>query len=222
MQELWSNHISSELTEVDPGTSLELLSNRCKQEGANWLVLVKQDSAANHRMIKIRSLDRRFEDDVSRGELVNLIQHDLAERSKKAVAHEHVRSSRPAVAEDDHPRRPVTVLGIEAPRKKTTRRVIIEKGEECVSAFQQKLSALPIYAVDVKPEFLSQIARLKLDDESGWRQLSNTAASSKAYIQKLHDALAEEASRDTSHCFLYGFRTETVLLYDLGHSSRQT
>lgn len=227
LQELWSQNIAAEL--ADLSTSLEAISGFYRDQGVGWLVIIKQEHGHIHWIIKVRNLEKKDEKDLNRLEVLPHIKSELAEkRNHGNTASTHLIHSNSFSEGEEQTGLDVQIITNENPRKRVNRRYIADKGRredmqttnneaiENVSTFVQNLEQLPVYAIETRDDTFDLLRISALGNETSWRHiLSNSPAAQKTYLQHLHNILKKEAKKGIRRCFLYNYRTESVLLYDM-------
>jgi len=217
LQELWANGIRAELGKDTTGQ--ESLVHQYKNEGASWIVTVKQ-GIVGERTLKVKSLRTKKQDiELKNSELVSWLKTELAERHVKSMAAErHLPLRLPryssadlvprAVAEDQHLDMDVRILASERKNRKANRTAIIDAAQRTASEISNAYLKCPIVAVDVKEDILEQIKLIGLQDVEGWKKLlQSSPAQDRKYVLEVQELLEQLKSEGNRECWIFSFRT---------------
>ena len=222
---LWSNGISAELT-GDLNT-MEELEAAYRQDAYAFVVTIRQDSGAvGERSIKVRSVSKKEDTDVSATDLVNWIRAEIRERKHQEGATQplgpklkrEISTNEPSGLIGESRDIDVRVLSPLHRGKKTNRRQIIDsaasKTRELVTSF---LSDAPVVAIETTDEILETMRNTRLSDPESWRNLTQSAPlQERKYLQQVQELLQDIGVEGKRGAFVFNHRTRACIYYDLG------
>ncbi|KAF8245130.1 Serine/threonine-protein kinase [Wilcoxina mikolae CBS 423.85] len=215
LQELWANGIRAELGQDTTGQ--ESLLHHYKNDGASWIVTVKQ-GIVGERTLKVKSLRTKQDIELKNSELISWLKTELAERHLKSMAAErHLPIRLPryssadlvprAVAEEQHPDMDVRILASERKNRKVNRTAIIDAAQRTASEISNAYLKCPIAAVDMKEDILEQIKLIGLQDAEGWKKLlQSSPAQDRKYVLGVQELLEQLKSEGNRECWIFSFR----------------
>ncbi|ODV89249.1 hypothetical protein CANCADRAFT_16753, partial [Tortispora caseinolytica NRRL Y-17796] len=241
LNKLWENNIRAELGSQSYST--EDAMNEARMNGANWVVILKQGhidfDTTNVKTLKVRNMARKVDVEVSFNELVAHLVSEITERNKSVYetsnmlgSSQNHKSGTLASASgtslsSDHQMgsADVTVVMSRYDRnlpgkwknqnRSVQKRIIAERGADAINRFRADLGIAPTIAVDMKDEVFNMVAGTGMDGDS-WKQLlAQIPAGQKQAVQNLRDILVQEVEKGTKVVFLYSYRNERVISYDL-------
>lgn len=222
LQELWANGISAEL--AGDASSNEQLVNTYRGDGISYIVVIRNfPLGPGDRNLKVKNLFRKEDIDLRTTELIPYLKNELAERDRKE------RSSTPAKlprhsSSNEVPRNAADVVGMEvrilqSDRKgrKISRNAITDGAQRTA---QEKIQGFftnaPIAAIDIRDDLLEEIKSTTLSDPESWRRvIQNAPATDRRYIQQVQELVLEIAAEGCGSCFIYNFRTGSMVFYYL-------
>ncbi|KAF2811445.1 kinase-like protein [Mytilinidion resinicola] len=211
----------------------ELLSHY-KDDNISWVVIIKHDASASGKPdIKVKSIDKKEDTDIRSTELLSYLKAEIRDRDQREGASLQQRHalSRTISGKDDSssssPKADVDVLVAERKSKKTNKWGIIEAARSRSSDLLDTFKSAPIAAIETKDEIMDLVRDTRLSDPDSWRRaIQSLPLVERKYLQDLHDLLLKYASKwreekdslrtgEGGKAFVYNFRTQGCLLYDL-------
>ncbi|OAA64439.1 protein kinase [Niveomyces insectorum RCEF 264] len=116
----------------------------------------------------------------------------------------------------------VRVLVGQTKSKKFNRQAVVEQAQVSAARLVRSFLAGPIAAVETTDQVLDLIRGTQLSDPDSWRRVEQSVSSvEKKYTRDVQDMLLKwrteyESGNGTRHAFVYNFRTNTCIYYDLG------
>ncbi|KAG9248230.1 anticodon binding domain of tRNAs-domain-containing protein [Calycina marina] len=219
VQQLWANDISAELAQ-DSQSPEELLA-RYREEHHSWIVTIKQDS-----MLKIKTMRNKDALDADResSSLVSWLLGEMRERDQKDNTVQRARlqrnySQNDAPNEINHEQN-VQVLLAGHRSKKSNRGKIVEQAQARAATLAQSFLDGPIAAIETSDEAMELLRDTRLSDPDSWRKVSHAVPTTeRRYVGEIHDLMSELAQQNkdnTRNAFIYNFRTQMCIYYDLG------
>ncbi|KAI0024443.1 anticodon binding domain of tRNAs-domain-containing protein [Xylariomycetidae sp. FL0641] len=218
---LWSHDISAEIAR-DSRTPEEL-SLRNRDESYSWIIIIKQDS------LKIRTVDRNEPDlDIPMSQVVSWLKSALRDRGSRLHTTRHAENPASSAATAPggnvipNSEQEVRVLTAGTKSKKFNRRAVIEQAQAKAAGLLQGFIHGPIAAIETSDTTMEIIRRTALSDHEGWRRAEQSVdRNEKRYVKDLHEMLsgwrtAWETTDSPRHAFVYNFRTQNCMYYDLG------
>lgn len=220
IQNLWSNDISAELAR--DSRSPEDLISQYRDDQHSWIVIIKQDSS-----LKVKSQDRKdvSDADMQSHQLMGWLKGEIREREQRIGAHQRAKVQRNSSHQDSNAEpeneQDVRVLFSVAKSKKGNRQYIVEQAQTKAAALTHEFLSGPIAAIETSDQILESIRGTRLSDPESWRQVTQAAPlAERRYIGNLHDLMStlahQEAEKKKRHSFIYNFRTQNCIYYDLG------
>lgn len=224
LQELWANGISAEL--AGDASSPEQLVNAHRGDGISYIVIIKQGLivGSGERNLKVKNLFRKEDTELRSLDLVPYLKNELAERDRKdrnsvpAKLPRHSSSNEvPRGNPADDVEMDVRILASDRKGRKISRNTIIDGAQH--TAYEQVqgfLTKAPIAAIDVRDDLLEEIKFTSLQDPESWRKVIQSApAMDRRYMQQVHELVQEIAAEGNGNCFIYNFRTGSMVFYYL-------
>lgn len=218
LRTLWAHNISAEL--ANDARSPEDLLTKHRDESCSWLVIIKQDD-----LLKIKTLgkkDNTPDVEIGKSQLVSWLRAEIRERDSKALVKNVTAATAAATAAETHTEQDVRVLVAQNRSKKFNRRTVVEKAQQSAANLVQTFLEGPILAVEASGHVLDLIQETSLSDGESWRKLEQSVTTTERhYVRDIRDMLTDwrsawEQGEGSRHCFLYNFRTEGCIYYDLG------
>lgn len=243
LRDLWAHGIRADL--VREVHSSEMLVSMARQDGINWLVVVKQLNSytqSNFKPLRVKNLNHRSDIDLGFDEL---IPHLLVELDKSTTGRAATHAARTGPGQivseidmDSTIKSPQLVgLGggdsstgsmaisnkinviAEAGKLKGGKKNRWQLEENCkagVNNFLALVGNAPIYSLDVWDDTLNAIVTASPNQIDEWkRKVVGTAPNQKAYLMNVQTVLAKEMARQTKYVILYSSKMESVVLYQL-------
>lgn len=219
LQTLWDIGVSAEIAK--DARSPEDLLNKHRDESYSWIIIIKQD-----HMLKIKSMGRKDvpDADVPSSQLLPWLRSELRDRDsvkwakiRGAAGHSESSSAGEGKQEQD-----VNIMVGMTRSKKFNRRTVVEQAQAKAANLMESFLAGPILAVETSGDHVMElIQQTRLSDPETWRKVEHAVATTeKNYVKDIHIQLDTwrhkyEKKGGSRHSFLYNFRTQYCLYYDL-------
>lgn len=224
LQELWANGINAEL--AGDASSHEQLVSAHRGDGISYIVIIKQGLlvGSGERNLKVKSLFKKEDTDMRSTELVPFLKNEFAERDRKERNSLPVKLPRHTSSNEiprgnsaDDAEMDVRILSPDRKGRKINRNTITDGAQRTAHEQAQGfLSSSPIAAIDIRDDLLEGIKFTRLQDHESWRKvIQNASAMDRRYMQQVHELLQEIAAEGCSSCFIYNFRTGSMVFYYL-------
>jgi translation initiation factor 2-alpha kinase 4 len=212
----------------------ELLAHY-KDDNISWIVIIKHDTSASGKPdMKVKSMDKKEDTDIRSTELLSYLKAELRDREQRegTSVQRHAFSrmvTAQAATSASSPKSNVDVLIAERKSKKSNKWSIVEAAQARSRDLLDTFQSAPIAAIETKDEVMELVRDTRLSDPDGWRRaIQSLPIADRSYLQNLHDLLLKYASQwredkeigtlrtgEGGKAFIYNFRTQGCLLYDL-------
>lgn len=224
LQELWANGISAEL--AGDASSPEKLVNMHRGDGILYIVIIKQGLllGSGERNLKVKNLFRKEDTDLRNTELIPYLKNELAERDRKERSSIPIKLPRHSSSSEiprgntaDDVEMDVRILPSDRKGRKISRNTITDGAQRTAhEQVQGFLVNAPIAAIDIRDDLLEEIKSTTLQDSESWRKVIQKApASDRRYMQQVHELVQEIAAEGCGSCFIYNYRTGSMVFYYL-------
>lgn len=218
LQILWAHDISAEIAK--DARSPEDLMAKHRDESYSWIIIIKQDN-----MLKVKSMGRKDipDADIPSPQLLSWLRSEIRERDSKAVVKMRGPSGSADTSQVDIKHdQDVKVLVGGTKSKKFNRRTVVEQAQVKAAGLMETFLDGPILAVETSSDIILKLVQsTKLSDPESWKKVEHGVTySEKKYVREMHDQLGAwrlkwENQEGSRHSFLYNFRTQYCLYYDL-------
>lgn len=217
LQGLWANGISAEL--AGDASSNEQLVNTHRGEGISYIVVIRHGPLIDpgERNLRVKNLFRKEDTDLRTTELIPYLKNELAERDRKERSSTPIKSPRHNSSSEDGVEMEVRILQSDRKGRKISR-VAITDGAQRTAREQTQgfLTNSPIAAIDIRDDLLEEIKSTTFSDPESWRKvIQNASALDRRYMQQVHELVQEIAAEGCGSCFIYNFRTGSMVFYYL-------
>jgi translation initiation factor 2-alpha kinase 4 len=241
LKKLWLNNISADLLRNCHG--VEDILTHASRDGANWIVLIKQQNTTSHsskkkfKPLKLKNLEASVDIDVDETELLNALQTEIKERDN-GISQVPASSSQDFYNTDNGSDeslsknmaqsltlndQKVVFVSNNASRSvkssiKKDKYSFESSARQASFGIMEHLSDAPIYALDmVKDEVLDMISITSLSQEQEWLRRVGGASSStpRSFVANIYNALSKEASKGTKWIVLHCPKTGKSCICDL-------
>jgi translation initiation factor 2-alpha kinase 4 len=221
LQELWANGIRADLGKRVIGG--ENLSQQYKNDGASWIVIVKQGAISGERSLKIKGLLTKVDVELKVSELITWLKTEISERDRKSIVAERSlpRLSRHVpmdsfVYDEQQGAMDVRIITSRKGGRKINRQAVIEATQRTASEVSASYLKCPILAVELRDEIIDDIKAIGLQDLEGWKRLAhNVNPNERKYIIQVQEELEALKSEGHRQCWIFGFRTKAGGIFHL-------
>lgn len=220
---LWAHGISAELAR-DARSPEDLLS-QCRDESYSWIVIIKQDN-----MLKIKTVGRKdaLDVDLAAKELLSWLKSEIRERDSKSLMQHRSMIGNQQSSEatntsqgNRNQEQEVHILVAQTKSKKFNRKMVVEAAQAAASKLTKDFLDGPIAAIEAPEGVLTMISGTRITEAESWRRVEQSVGNTdKKYVREIQDMLKGfrsnwERKTRPGYAFLYNFRTQEVIFYNL-------
>ncbi|KAI9684285.1 MAG: hypothetical protein M1822_005758 [Bathelium mastoideum] len=237
--DLWAHDISAELA-VDARAPEQLLAHY-RDDKHSWIIIIKHDASTTGKPdLKVKSMIRKEDSDIRSSELISYLRSEFREReyregtpsssrARHALLARHSSHPESIPSNDQKAAKNVQVLAQLHRSKKVNKWHVIEAAQQRAAQLIQSYQDSAILAVETRDEYMQLLRGTRLTDPDSWRRaIQAVPVGDRAYLQQLHDLLAQYATRwrdavargeegeGQRKVFVFNFRSGGIVDYDLG------
>ncbi|GET03001.1 serine/threonine-protein kinase [Rhizophagus clarus] len=234
VKELWAYNIKADfMYEELTDPTHEILTTKCKDQGINWIVIMKhkiQDTAGASKdalmTVKIKNLIKKTEEEVLRSEVCMKLSSettraDLIAQTDHLSTHDYTITSLSTSPESSSR---LSVNVVVPPTQKNNKKMkhkqkklLMDKAQDNISGIveQIKCNSVPVLAVDLSKEILRKMSDCNvLEDESFKNKILDIAPlHQKEYVLEVQDILKKQRNQGHKHVWLHSHRDDFGILY---------
>ncbi|KAH7386818.1 kinase-like protein [Phaeosphaeria sp. MPI-PUGE-AT-0046c] len=217
--------------------SIEDILRHYRDDRHSWVIIVKHGIAPEKPELKVKSIAKKEDTDLRTPDLLNYLRNELRDReAREGSAAQRLTKAIPlhtssSPATSSPTKSTVDVLIAQHRSKKSNKWSIVEAAQSRSSELLSSFSSAPIAAIESKEEVMALLRETRLSDPDSWRTaIQKMPIAERKYLQELHDLLLgyrarwvemrseegrERGDRGVGKAFVYNFRTQGCLLYDL-------
>lgn len=239
LKNLWLHNISADLLSKCHG--VDDILTRASRDGANWVVLIKQQNTATHshkknyKAFRVKNIEKELDVDVTETELLNLLRVEIRERDSGILQNNPGQDFFTADnnSEDSLSNSMTHSLTLNEQKiifipnnASRSAKSSIKKDKYSIESSSKKasmdiiedLSSAPVYAFDnVKDEVLDMISITSISQEQEWmRKVGGVSSSTpRSFVSNMYNALSKEASKGTKWVVIHCPKTGKSCICDL-------
>ncbi|CAJ0865463.1 15178_t:CDS:10 [Entrophospora sp. SA101] len=243
VRELWAHNIKTDFMYEEPeDLTPEILASSCKNQGINWIVILKQKNQDNYKAtsfrdaittVKVKNLLWKTEDE----EIQEQMRIDHQTSGSKYHKHNSISINESTLHEFSNTNLSISpetsnqqsnfninIVGVSTPSKPSKKmklkqkQLLRDKAHDNVSNFLSNINNgnIPVISIDVSRDLLRKFIDCNvLEDESFKSKILDIVpAHQKEYIITVQDALKKQRYQENSNqVWLYSHRDDFGLLY---------
>jgi len=223
--ELWAAGISTEVMHADEGLTIEELQMVCRKMGYSWMVVLTDKFIRIAPALKVKSVTRKTEVDISRSALVDFLRKMLAAGGIQPESQQDVEQSSSPSTSATIPGGPtvnVNVLLDMAGQKKSDfkkKNTVIGKATEKFQGLRRQVAqqkVVEILAVDLPQAEMRTLISVDVQNDASFKIVTDQYPNFRKYLVHVREnmiTLRKKSENDTFYMVLYSSRDEVAEYY---------
>ena len=223
--ELWAAGISTEVMHADEGLTIEELQMVCRKMGYSWMVVLTDKFIRIAPALKVKSVTRKTEVDISRSALVDFLRKMLAGGGTQPESQQDVEQSSSPSTSTAIPGGPtvnVNVLLDMAGQKKSDfkkKNTVIGKATEKFQGIRRQVAqqkVVEILAVDLPQAEMRTLISVDVQNDASFKIVTDQYPNFRKYLVHVRETmitLRKKSENDTFYMVLYSSRDEVAEYY---------